>query len=203
VDCGALLSRFPNVAARLHLLHSTFACVVASTYQCSSIHPDHRTSLLYPHSSPHSYTASYLNLQHKKAPPYPYFLYSSNIFDYIKCIDLTNSVTMSREHPELPRQRAACNLPSETSTKSFWHSQPSPLLTAHRSTRNLPSHADVVIVGSGITGASIAHHLFEDGKGEGLDVVMLEAREACWGATGRVRHFTFPLVYPLPYTRLD
>lgn len=62
----------------------------------------------------------------------------------------------------------------------------------HRSTRELPNHADVVVVGSGITGASVAHHLLrhhdEDGKKENekLNVVMLEAREACWGATGRV-----------------
>lgn len=75
-------------------------------------------------------------------------------------------------------------------------------MSGHRSTRKLPERADVVVVGSGITGASVAWHLLggsgdDDSKSElqnesndesanGLEVVMLEAREACWGATGRV-----------------
>jgi glycine/D-amino acid oxidase-like deaminating enzyme len=43
-----------------------------------------------------------------------------------------------------------------------------------------------VIVGSGITGASVARYLSEDERATGKSVVLLEAREACWGATGRV-----------------
>lgn len=39
-------------------------------------------------------------------------------------------------------------------------------------------------MGSGITGAFAAHFLKE--KRPDLEIVMLEAREACWGATGRV-----------------
>lgn len=78
-------------------------------------------------------------------------------------------------------------LPSKDSTASFWHREPSKVLLGHRSTAELPAHADVVIVGSGITGASAARYLTEDARGKDLDVVMLEAREACWGATGRVR----------------
>lgn len=78
------------------------------------------------------------------------------------------------------------NLPNPTSTASFWHAQPSKLLLGHRTTEHLPTKADVVIIGSGITGAFAAHHLSNDARGKGLDVVMLEAREACWGATGRV-----------------
>lgn len=42
----------------------------------------------------------------------------------------------------------------------------------------------MVVIGSGITGAFAARELVL--KGGGLDVVMIEAREACWGATGRV-----------------
>ena len=84
------------------------------------------------------------------------------------------------------------DLPSPQSTHSFWHSEPSALLAGHRSTRSLPQTADVVIIGSGITGTSIAHHLLDKPRDRGddndkkLNVVMLEAREACWGATGRV-----------------
>lgn len=92
------------------------------------------------------------------------------------------------DHPQ-------CPLPAPVSTASFWHTEPSPLLLGHRSTRQLPEKADVVVIGSGITGASVAWHLLggesgtvDGGKGneDGPSVVMLEAREACWGATGRV-----------------
>jgi glycine/D-amino acid oxidase-like deaminating enzyme len=50
----------------------------------------------------------------------------------------------------------------------------------------LPTEADVVIIGSGITGAFAAHYLATGEHGRDIDVVMLEAREAAWGATGRV-----------------
>ncbi|KAK3075793.1 hypothetical protein LTR53_000618 [Teratosphaeriaceae sp. CCFEE 6253] len=110
---------------------------------------------------------------------------------------------MSRQHPALPRQHSAAGLPSEVSSHSFWHSQPSPLLTAHRSTRNLPQTADVVVIGSGITGASAAHHLLTSSKNDthssGLKVVMLEAREACWGATGRNGGHCQPLLFESPH----
>lgn len=105
---------------------------------------------------------------------------------------------MSREQPNLPRNRQPCALPSEKSTSSFWHSEPSPLLTAHRSTRNLPHTADVVVIGSGITGASVAHHLLRSEGAAGLNVVMLEAREACWGATGRNGGHCQPLLFEYP-----
>jgi hypothetical protein len=97
-------------------------------------------------------------------------------------------------------------LPSRNPTKSYWLRDPSPALLGHRSTPDLPETADVVVVGSGITGAFAAKFLKEgvpgqggkglegEGtKGEGIPgegrerrVVMLEAREVCFGATGRV-----------------
>lgn len=83
-------------------------------------------------------------------------------------------------------------LPSEKSTKSFWHKEPSQKLLGLRSTDNLPANADVVIIGSGIAGAFAAWELLKggDGNGNGIrSLVMLEAREACWGATGRVSFF--------------
>ena len=80
-------------------------------------------------------------------------------------------------------------LPVENPTASYWHREPSEKLLGHRTTTHLPRSADLVIVGSGITGALAAHFLRE--RAPGLDVVMLEAREACWGATGRVG---FPVV---------
>jgi lysine/ornithine N-monooxygenase len=85
-------------------------------------------------------------------------------------------------------------LPTPNSTKSFWHSEPSQTLLGHRTTSSLPKQADVVIIGSGISGASAAYHLNQDAYGKELDIVMLEAREACWGATGRVG---LPIQYPI------
>lgn len=81
---------------------------------------------------------------------------------------------------------APSGLPTPNSLISFWHSQPSEALLGHRTTDDLPETADVLIVGSGITGAFAAWFLKENGVGDGESVVMLEAREACWGATGRV-----------------
>ncbi|GFZ43442.1 hypothetical protein JCM24511_01162 [Saitozyma sp. JCM 24511] len=57
-----------------------------------------------------------------------------------------------------------------------------PLLD-HRTTETLPTAVDVVIIGSGITGALCALELLQGP--EKLSVVMLEARELCSGATGR------------------
>lgn len=74
-------------------------------------------------------------------------------------------------------------LPSVESTNSYWHKEPSEKLLGYRSTAELPSTAEVVVVGSGITGTFTARELVKRGC---KNVVLLEAREACWGATGRV-----------------
>ncbi|KAI1352163.1 FAD dependent oxidoreductase [Xylaria sp. FL0043] len=72
-------------------------------------------------------------------------------------------------------------LPTPNSTHSYWHRDPSKRLLNHHTTENLPSTADVVVIGSGISGTFAARELVAGGR----SVVMLEAREACWGATGR------------------
>lgn len=87
------------------------------------------------------------------------------------------------------------SLPSKESTASFWHSEPSQFLLGHHTTPKLPEHADIIIVGSGITGASAARFLAEDERARNLTVVMLEAREACWGATGRNGGHCQPLLF--------
>lgn len=74
------------------------------------------------------------------------------------------------------------HLPSQQSTLSYWLREPSKALLGHRSTEDLPSYTDVVVVGSGIAGSFGARELVQGGK----NVLMLEAREACSGATGRV-----------------
>lgn len=90
-------------------------------------------------------------------------------------------------------KHARASLPTPTSTKSFWHSEPNEFLLGHRTTQELPPEADIVIVGSGITGASAARFLTEDERANGKSIVVLEAREACWGATGRVRKYLSPV----------
>ncbi|KAL1737943.1 FAD dependent oxidoreductase-domain-containing protein, partial [Schizophyllum fasciatum] len=58
-----------------------------------------------------------------------------------------------------------------------------PLLD-HRTTDALPEAADVVIIGSGISGATTALALLQS-QTPPKSIVMLEARELCSGATGR------------------
>lgn len=54
----------------------------------------------------------------------------------------------------------------------------------HGATDSIPSQADVVIIGSGLAGSLTAYHLLASAD-KPENIVMLEAREACSGATGR------------------
>jgi len=99
-------------------------------------------------------------------------------------------------------RHARAGLPTPTSTNSFWHSEPNEFLIGHHTTEELPAEADIVIVGSGITGTSAARFLAEDERASGKKIVMLEAREACWGATGRVSiYFRIRYLIDPPTTR--
>jgi monoamine oxidase len=88
-------------------------------------------------------------------------------------------------------QPGQSGLPTAQSTRSYWHQEAK--LLGHRTTSELPPAADVVVVGSGITGAFAARELVAGGR----QVLMLEAREACWGATGRVGfNAAIPSIHP-------
>ena len=79
-------------------------------------------------------------------------------------------------------------LPSKESSQSYWLEPADETLLGHRTTTDIPENADIVIIGSGIAGAQTARYIYEQEGGAwlaGKKVVMLEAREACWGATGR------------------
>ncbi|KAI1423507.1 FAD dependent oxidoreductase [Xylaria sp. FL1777] len=73
------------------------------------------------------------------------------------------------------------SLPRANPTRSYWQLDVDEIADA-RSTASLPDEADTVIIGSGITGAAVASNLLDRGA---RDIVMLEARQASSGATGR------------------
>ncbi|PAV19444.1 FAD dependent oxidoreductase [Pyrrhoderma noxium] len=78
-------------------------------------------------------------------------------------------------------------IPKQNSSVPYW-THPSSPIAQHGHDTELPDYADIVIIGSGITGTSIAKALLEYKPGDGLKplkVVMIEARDACSGATGR------------------
>ncbi|KIK22144.1 hypothetical protein PISMIDRAFT_514201 [Pisolithus microcarpus 441] len=91
-------------------------------------------------------------------------------------------------------------LPIAEPTRSFWTYPPSAILARlvqdpdGNQCAAVPEYADVVVIGSGISGASFVRTLLNAdrrrvNKGEHehkrLSVVMLEAYDACSGATGR------------------
>ncbi|KAH6639921.1 FAD dependent oxidoreductase [Truncatella angustata] len=74
--------------------------------------------------------------------------------------------------------------PVANATASYWRSEPH-TLDEHRSTPELPDRSDIVVIGAGFTGATAAYYLLEDNGNPRPSVTLLEAREACSGATGR------------------
>jgi glycine/D-amino acid oxidase-like deaminating enzyme len=74
--------------------------------------------------------------------------------------------------------------PHPNPTVSYWQLPPH-LIANHRTTPSLPTSTtiDYVIVGSGVSGAAIAHKLLSHSPS--LSILMLEARTAASGASGR------------------
>lgn len=73
-------------------------------------------------------------------------------------------------------------LPKDSPTSSYWQDPPDAIADC-RTTDTLPTEADVVIIGSGVSGSNIAYNLLT-AKPE-LDIVLIEARQAASGASGR------------------
>ena len=94
----------------------------------------------------------------------------------IRSLERTYSALMTR-------LQQSPGLPVSHPTASFWHDHPSPIADHTPPEGRFPQYADVVIIGSGITGTSVARVLIDSAKG--LKVAMLEARATCSGATGR------------------
>lgn len=81
--------------------------------------------------------------------------------------------------------------PVAPATQPYWFETPHPRFTSLCDKEKLlkeTQEADVVIIGSGITGTSLARHLLRSSQLAGIDVpkvTVLEARAICSGATGR------------------
>ncbi|KAL4925386.1 NAD(P)/FAD-dependent oxidoreductase [Aspergillus undulatus] len=78
-------------------------------------------------------------------------------------------------------------LPVENSTESFWRTELHQL-DQLRTTPDLPQHSDIVIIGAGYSGISLAYHLHKQLSSSDQPhpaITVLEARQICSGATGR------------------
>jgi len=78
-------------------------------------------------------------------------------------------------------------LPVENPTTPFWRTELHPLDDL-RTTPDLPQQSDVVIIGAGYAGVSIAYHLLKQQDEQSQphpSITILEARQICSGATGR------------------
>lgn len=98
------------------------------------------------------------------------------------------SVSASARQQALNRIYSDPGLPQSSATSSFWTLGPHNF--SEGAAKPLPKEADIVIIGSGITGASIAQTLLQNRASNASStsnpsVVMLEARTVCSGATGR------------------
>lgn len=77
----------------------------------------------------------------------------------------------------------AAPFPHPVSSVPFWRTELHKL-DNHRSTIDLPTECDILIIGAGYAGVTTAYHLLKD-IGEPPSIVLLEARQACSGATSR------------------
>ncbi|KAH8194568.1 hypothetical protein TruAng_011263 [Truncatella angustata] len=87
----------------------------------------------------------------------------------------------------LKRASLPPGLPVPNPSQSYWLEDPPYPELVDIQSPDLPDHADIVIIGSGITGAAVARSILLEceRKGETRRVVVLEARTLCSGATGR------------------
>lgn len=92
------------------------------------------------------------------------------------------SVIPEKSHTMEKRASIPVSLPRDNPTVSYWQDPPDEIADL-RSTSQLPQTADVVVIGSGISGAAIAHNILL--RAPDAKIVLLEARQACSGATGR------------------
>ncbi|KAH7364831.1 FAD dependent oxidoreductase-like protein [Rhexocercosporidium sp. MPI-PUGE-AT-0058] len=78
-------------------------------------------------------------------------------------------------------------LPHANPTSTFWQENPLHPELVNIQSAELPQSADIVIIGSGMSGASIAYTILNEclAIGKPRNIVILEGRTICSGATGR------------------
>lgn len=108
-------------------------------------------------------------------------------------------------HTLFSRIRSSPGVPIKDPSTSYWTLCPSPI-SRHGADGDLPKYADIVVIGSGITGTSFARAILDYDAlhgvtGKPLCVLMLEARDVCSGATGRNGGHITPMLYR-DYTEL-
>lgn len=84
------------------------------------------------------------------------------------------------------RSSLSPGIPLPNPTCAYWTVPSASISQCGADSETIPQDADIVIIGSGITGTSIVRALLkESGPDSRLRVVMLEARDICSGATAR------------------
>ena len=89
-----------------------------------------------------------------------------------------------RENSE---QRYHSVIPVADATVPYRRSGELHWVDSYRSSATLPEECDIAIIGAGFSGVSTAYHLSQlyEERGEKPNIVLVEAREVCSGATGR------------------
>ncbi|KAH8435265.1 NAD(P)/FAD-dependent oxidoreductase [Aspergillus melleus] len=106
---------------------------------------------------------------------------------FVQSLLSDSSIPIKARQEALDRAFSDPGIPPTKSTSSFWLKSPHVNLAKAQSP-DLPTSTDIVIIGSGITGASIARTLLTSDHGRDSPkprILMLEARDICSGATGR------------------
>ncbi|TLD15245.1 hypothetical protein PspLS_10676 [Pyricularia sp. CBS 133598] len=108
--------------------------------------------------------------------------------------DLAKKIIEAKEQ-RIPPNRT----PVPNPVPSFWTATPSPL-GDHRTTPDLPTTSDIVIIGAGFAGVATAYHILKQQQGSTAQkplpsILILEARQICSGATGRNGGHVKPDVY--------
>jgi hypothetical protein len=84
------------------------------------------------------------------------------------------------------RTNLPVSFPRPHPTASYWQNHPDPYLGNVTDDQARDEHVvKTLIIGSGITGASVAWNILQEPPSQRGRVVMLEARPVCSGATGR------------------
>ncbi|KAJ5912178.1 uncharacterized protein N7473_001481 [Penicillium subrubescens] len=88
------------------------------------------------------------------------------------------------------------HFPAPNGMLPYWRTEPH-RLDNYRSTEALPKESDIIIVGAGYAGSSVAYHILDQIKpgSKPPSITILEARQACSGATARNGGHMKPDIY--------